>query len=78
MSDLVTSISAQTAARYSMQVGRAATVQAVAPGREQQLNRQLDERLTAEIARIRHQISPENSPAPSNPEGTGRNLDIYA
>jgi hypothetical protein len=42
------------------------------------LNKQLDERLTAKIAHIRRQIAPENQPAPSNLEGTGRILDIYA
>ena len=49
-----------------------------APQRETELTRQLDDRLTSEISRIRRQIAPDAALSADSPDGRGRLLDIRA
>src|SRR4051794_11017040 len=46
--------------------------------REGELSRQLNARLTSQIARIRAQVSVVNTPGSTGEEGVGNNLDIHA
>lgn len=50
---------------------------ASAPQRETELARQLEDRLTSEVSRIRRQIAPDAAPAAPQ-DGRGSRLDIRA
>ncbi len=49
-----------------------------APQREAELKRELDERLSTQIARIRRQSTPDSSSTDEQTQGLGRNVDIRA
>ena len=80
MSEVITSTSGQNASR---QVNWQADAQKPegppgGPAREQELSRQLEEHLSAQITRIRNQIGAGNQPDANSAEGVGRILDIRA
>ncbi len=51
---------------------------ASAPQRETELSRQLEDRLTNEVSRIRRQIAPDAATAAFPQDGRGSRLDIRA
>ena len=80
MSNLSASVTASAVARFAQQAyGKTETpAPARSANREQDLARQLDERLTEKLSRIRQQITPSGNAAGGNGGNLGKRVDILA